>query len=125
MGFKAIRTGTAAAEAPPKRVRAPVGAPAPSPPQQVTLVVNTCVADPERMFATAKQVLAQRGMDEETILAKVAANGVVDLGMCVAMLMEESLAALAGATGAEVESVETYLEFIPGIDIETPEPTLD
>lgn len=103
---------------------APRQRPAPATPdlpkaQQVTLVVNACVREPDRLYQATKEVLARRGTSGEEVDRRVAANGTVDLGMCVALLMEESISALSGATGAEIDGVETYLELIPGIDVDT------
>lgn len=87
-------------------------------PAMVTIAFDVSIVDPERLVAVTRQVMAFRGEEPEITATRITnAEGTADLGECVRLLMEESIAALGVSTGAIIGNIESYVEPIPEVDV--------
>lgn len=79
----------------------------------VTCAFTASVSNAEAFVNATRVVLGGRGMLDHDVMARINdGTGHADLGKCLEALMEESVAALAGATGAAVSDIETFTEIV-------------
>lgn len=97
---------------PPKHKTVPVTLPT-----LVTLVFTAHISNHEAVVTAVRAVLEGRGISDEDTLARIDdGSGYADMGKCIEALMEQSITALAGATGASIGAVDTYVEVPPSPD---------
>jgi hypothetical protein len=79
----------------------------------VTVAFSVSITSPEALVSATRVVLGGRGMLDADVMARLNdGTGHADLGKCIEALMEESVAALGGATGADVGAIETFTEVV-------------